>query len=178
MIGFVIFIAIFVGIIALVVGAYLIGLAGGKARRKKYQGYILQQFPHLQGQDFLMAKQLSMKLKPSIALIIEPTRNDLILLFETGNKGVTHLVYPAASLGAVTRTAQVLTRGGSPATYSYEETLALTFSDNNTYRFIVENISNLYGNDKGADFIRNIMNPWEQRLRALLPATLRPPAAG
>jgi hypothetical protein len=174
MIGFVIFIVIFVGIIALVLGAYLIGFAGGKARRKKYQGYILQQFPHLQGQDFLMAKQLSMKLKPSIALIIEPTRNDLILLFETENKGVTHLVYPAASLGAVTRSAQILTRGG---TNSYEETLALTFSDNNTYRFIVENISNLYGNDKGADFIRNIMNPWEERLRALLPANPQPPAA-
>ncbi len=173
---FVVPIIVAVSVFALFMLFYFIGLARGKSKRNKYQTYILQQLPHLQGQEFLMAKQVSMKLDPSIALIIDPTQSNLILLFEAGAKGCTHIIYPSTSLRAVTRTSQILSRGALPKTYSYEEALSLAFSDNRTYLFIVETISNQYGNDKGAEAIRNIMSPWEQKLQALLPKGVNPPS--
>jgi hypothetical protein len=173
---FVVPIIVAVSVFVLFMLFYLIGLASGKSKRKKYQTYILQQFPHLQGQDFLMAKQVSMKLNPSIALIIDPTKNEMILMFEAGAKGCTHIIYPFASLRAVTRTSQILSRGALPKTYSYEEAISLAFADSRTYLFIVETISNQYGNDKGAEAIRNIMSPWEQKLQALLPKNAPPPS--
>jgi hypothetical protein len=168
-------VVVFVITLVLYMIVYFIGTASSKNRREKYQAYILQQFPYLQGQDFIMAAQFSMKLKPTIVLIIDNSKNNLIFVFEAGGKGFTHKIYTFASLKAVARTFQILSRGAMPKTYSYEETLALTLDDNSTYRFVIETISNKQGNDKAADFIKNIMAPWEQKLKALLPNVVPPP---
>ncbi len=169
------FLILFVVFFALYMVIFVIGLARSKAKRGKYQAYILQQFPHLQGQDFLMAKQLSKKLNPTIALIIDQTKNNLILLFETAGKGFTHLQYPSKSLRAVARTTQILSRGFFPKTFSYEETLALNFEDGKTYPFVIETISNKYGNDKGATLVKGILDPWEQKLKGFMPEVVIPP---
>jgi hypothetical protein len=162
----IVFIVVFVIVFGIMMIAFFIGRARSKSIKKRYQAYLLQQFPHLQGQDFLLANQVSKKLNPTIAMIDDPVNKNIIIVFEPSKGTFQHVVYPIKSLKTVNRSYQILSRGALPKTYSYEEALALTFEDGKTYLFILENISNQYGNDKGADFVRNIMAPWEQKLKA------------
>lgn len=174
------FILIFVGTFVLYMLVFFISFAFGKARMKRkiaaYKAHIAQYFPHLSSEEpLLAAKQLSRKLNPTIALAIDNAKGEIVVLTEAAKNTVAHKAYPFDQLTSVNRTCQVLARGFLPKTFSYEETLALTFADGNTFRFVAENISNKYGNDAGADFIRNLFTPWEQKLRGMmLPTT--PPA--
>lgn len=177
------FVLIFVGTFVLYMLVFFLAYAYGKARMKKkiaaYEAYITQNFPHIPKEEpLLAAKQLSKKLNPTIGLKIDSSKSEIIVLTESGKSGVAAKAYPYHQLTAVNRTYQILSRGLLPKTYSYEETLALSFADGNTFRFVAENVSNKYGSDQGADFVRNFFSPWEQRLKSVMAPTAPPSIPG
>lgn len=172
------FVVLFVVFFAIFMIAYFIAAANAKKKRAGYQAYINQNFPALQNQDFLMAYQVSQKVNPTIALALDESKKDTIILMPVKGKGFSYKIYPFGSLRNVFRTYQILSRGAINKTYIYEETLMLTFDDNITYKFLTWGLSNAYGTTKGADAVRNIIAPWEQKMRALLPVQVPPPVPG
>lgn len=169
------FVVVFVLIFAVYMIAYFITAGGVKKKKAAYQAYINQNFSLLPNKDFLMAYQLSQKLNPTIVLLVDDSKKDIIILMPMGGKGYTQKIYPQGSLLNVFRTYRIITRGAINKTYIYEETLILTFNDNVSYNFLMWGLGNAYGTTKGADTVRNIIAPWEQKMRAMLPIQPPPP---
>lgn len=141
-----------------------------KQKEKGFRGYLSQQFPTLSSEvPFLMAKSGSKKLKPDISLVIDDGGQQIIVLRNVSGKNVTHKLYSATNLTSLNRTNQMISRGFAPKTWSYEECLDLGFDDSNPYRFYLENISNRHGTDAGADAVRQLFQPWYEKLSSFLP---------
>jgi len=62
----------------------------------------------------------------------------------------------------------ILERGIFPKTYSYEKTMMIKFKDGSAYSFILEGISDRYGEGRGSDLVRNIFDPWEEKLNEII----------
>lgn len=169
------FVVLFVLIFAVYMIAYLITAGNVKKKKAAIQAYINQNYPHLPNKDFLMAYQFSQKLNPTISLLVDDSKKDIILLLPAGSKSYSTKIYPQGSLINVFRTYRIISRGAINKTYIYEETMVLTFNDNVSYSFLMWGLSNSYGTTKGADAVRNIIAPWEAKMRALLPIAAPPP---
>ncbi len=150
--------------------AFVFRTIRNKQKEKGFRGYLAQQFPTLSPEiPFLMAKSESKKVKPDIGLVITDDNQQVIVLRNVSGKEVTHKLYTATDLTSLSRTNQMISRGFAPKTWSYEECLDLGFNDGNHYRFYLENISNRHGTDAGADAVRQIYQPWYQKLSSFLP---------
>ncbi len=121
-----------------------------------------------ENEEVLIAKQISKQVRPDIALVINEGEEKIIVLEDIKSKGINHHSYDYDQLEEIKTSDQILSRGLFPKTYSYEETLHLTFKDGKAYKYIIENISNKKGNDQGADVVRNIFAPWRRRLSSIL----------
>jgi len=161
------FLAIFIFFLVLSLVVGLIAYLVAKKKKGVFKNYALQHFPDLKDQELLIAKQTSKKAKLDIALIINDAKEELVLLLDVPGKGIIHKVYSFQNLKVVETFNTILERGFAPKTYSYEQTLALKLDDGSTYRFIMENISNKRGSDKGADVVRNTFAPWEEKLNKI-----------
>jgi len=158
------FLAIFIFFFVLFMVVWFISFLVAKKKLGIFKKYALQHFPDLKDQELLIAKQTSKKAKLDIALIINDSKEELVLLLDAPGKGITHKIYSFQNLKVVESFNTILERGFAPKTYSYEQTLALKLDDGSTYRFIMANISNKRGSDKGADVVRNTFAPWEEKL--------------
>jgi uncharacterized membrane protein YdfJ with MMPL/SSD domain len=150
--------------------ALLIGRSINKKKLSNFRKYLQEKLPgnNQVNQELLIAKQKSRQVQPDIALVINEMENDIVILQDIKGEGISHRSYDYDQLKEIKSTNQILSRGLLPKTYSYEETLHLSFKDGRTYQFIIENISNKQGNDQGADVVRNIFAPWKRKLNALL----------
>jgi hypothetical protein len=164
-IGIIVFIVVFV----LVVCAGYISFLMNKKKTGVFKSYMKQHFPDFpEEKPILTAKQTSKTMMLDIALIIDEVKKELILLFARKGEEMNHRIFPFRDLSAVESSDKIIGRGIFPKTYSYERTLVLKFNDGSSYNFILENISNRYGNDKGSDLIKNIFAPWEERLKKII----------
>ena len=102
-----------------------------------------------------------------IALIINETKKELILFFTDKGKEINHKILPFRDLTAVESSDKVIGRGVFPKTYSYEKTIMLKFNNGSTYNFILEGISDKYGEGRGSELVRNIFAPWEEKLKEI-----------
>lgn len=149
--------------------AFFIARAFGKGKMRAFQEYVKQNFPDLPDTvEMYGAKQKSKGIKLDIALLMDETKKEIILLFDNKGEPLAHKLFPYDELTAVDISDRIIERGISPKTYSYERTLALKFKDGSSYSLVAEMVSNKYGNDKGADFIRNSFAPWEKKLNNIL----------
>jgi hypothetical protein len=166
----IIFVVTFVGFMAIYFIALMIGRSIGKKKLGNFKNYIQEKFPNidLETTEILLAKQISKQTRPDIALLIDESAQSIIVLQDIQKEGITHHRYSYNELSAVESSDQIISRGMMPKTYSYEESLHLGFTDGQTYHLILENISNKYGNDQGADFVRNLFSPWRRKLNEIL----------
>jgi hypothetical protein len=174
------FVILFVFFMLVYVLAIIIRKAQWKNKIGIYQRYIAAQFPLIPKEEpLLVATQISQKLTPTIAITLDQSNRSVILFFENGKQAVTHKIYPYSSLTEVYRMPRIFSRktGLFTKIHGYEETLLLSFNDGSKYPFIASSISNKYGTDKGADVVRNIFNPWEQKLRGMIQPPPPPPPA-
>lgn len=167
---------VIVFIFVLLMVAWIVALIAGRAISKKklasFRNYIAKKLPESDAsrEELLIAKQKSRQIRPDIALLIKDITEEIILLLDVKGTGITHKKYGFGELLSVHSTNQVIGRGFLSKTYSYEETLALTFTDGQTYPLILENTSNKSGSDQGADVVRNLFAPWKRRLNSILQA--------
>jgi hypothetical protein len=150
--------------------ALLIGRAISKKKLSSFRKYMQDQLPEIDpdNQDVLIAKQVSKHVRPDIALVISEEDQEILILQDIKDQGISHQKYDFSDLVEVTTTHQILSRGIFPKTYSYEETLYISFKDGKRYQLVIENISNRQGNDQGADVVRNIIALWYRKLNAVL----------
>jgi len=165
-----IFVVTFVGFMVIYIVAMVIGRAISKKKLGNFRKYIQEKLPNIDSEksEVLIAKQKSKQVRPDIAMLIDEADGSIIVLQDNQKEGITHHSYKYADLTAVDTTDQILSRGLMPKTYSYEETLHITFNDGQSYQMTLENISNKNGNDQGADVIRNLFAPWRRKLNAVL----------
>ncbi len=165
-----IFIVTFVGFMVIYIVAMVVGRAIAKKKLGNFRKYIQEKMPNIDSEktEILIAKQKSKQVRPDIALLIDETYGAIIVLQDKQKEGITHHSYGLGDLTAVDTTDQILSRGLMPKTYSYEETLRISFNDGQTYQMTLENISNKNGNDQGADVVRNLFAPWRRKLNAVL----------
>ncbi|MEA3328013.1 MAG: hypothetical protein U9R53_12035 [Chloroflexota bacterium] len=133
---------------------------------KGFKNYIHESIPDIDHENIehLFAKQKSKQVRPDIMLLINEERQNIFLILDNKTSGITHESYAYKELADVNSTNQIIGRGFLPKTYSYEETLQLSFSDGESYQLILENISNKQGTDQGADVVREIFTPWRRKL--------------
>ncbi len=164
LIGVIVFVAVFV----LIMGIWLISFFINKKKSGVFRNYIKQHFPDFpEGEPILIARQKSKTVMLDIALLIDEAKKELILFFTNRGKEMNHKIFPFKNLTAVESSDRILSRGIFPKTYSYEQTMVLKFNDGSTNQFILENISNKYGDDKGSDFVKNVFAPWEDQLNQI-----------
>ena len=163
------FLLIFLVIIVLFIAAFVIALLVGRARAKKkievFNQYVSEYYPELVTQKMLTAAQASKQSKLDIALIIDDEREEIVLLIDQPEAGMTSKVYKFKNFTMLEPTSRVIERGMFPnKIFSYEKSLNLHFDDGQVYHFFIEYISNRHGDDKGADIVNNVFAPWEERL--------------
>ncbi len=165
-----VFVITFVFFMAVWIIALLIGRSISKKKLSSFRKYLQDQLPEINpdDQEVLIAKQVSKQVRPDIALVINQENEEIIILQEIKGQGIRHQRYDFGDLTEVKTTDQILSRGLFPKTYSYEETLHVSFNDGKRYALIIENISNKQGKDQGADVVRNIIAPWHRKLNAIL----------
>ena len=164
-IGLIVLVVVFV----LIISVSFISFLRSKKKVGVFKSYMKQHFPDFpEEKPILTAKQTSKTMMLDIALIIDEVKKELILLFARKGEEMNHRIFPFHGLSAAESSDKIISRGIFPKTYSYERTLVLKFSDGSSYNFILENISNSYGNDKGSDLIKNIFAPWEEKLKKIL----------
>lgn len=165
-----VFVITFVFFMAIWIIALLIGRSISKKKLSNFRKYLQEKLPDIDpdNKEVLIAKQKSKQVRPDIALLIHETENEIIILQEKKGEGISHHRYNDDQLEEISTSDQILSRGLLPKTYSYEETLHLSFKDGESYHFVIENISNKSGSDQGADVVRNIFAPWRRKLRAIL----------
>jgi len=159
-------------VLFLVIGviAFVIRVILSKRKEKGYRGYLSEHFTSLSADiPMLMAKSQSKKAKLDISLVIDEQNNQAIILRNVSGKQIEHNAYPVADITSLNRHNKMISRGFAPKTWSYEESLELVFKDDIHCFFYLENISNRDGTDKGADVVREMINPWYKKLVAYLP---------
>lgn len=163
--------AVFVVSFVVIILAAIIGAAMRKKKIQNFQKYLAEHFPQLDpALDMLVANQRSKHIKPAIALLINDEEAQIIILSDDEKATIRHDVYDYSALASIESKNTVLSRGFIPKTYSYEEMLALHFKDGKVFQFYLENVSNKYANDQGADVVRNIFKPWLEKFdRILMP---------
>lgn len=165
-----VFIVTFIFFMLIWIVAMFIGRAINKKRLSQFRTYIKNHLPYVDpaNENILIAKQKSKQVKSDIALLINETSREILVLLDEKGEGITHKSYPFDELKIARSEDQVISRGFLPKTYSFEERLKLEFRDGASYQLILENISNKQGNDQGADVVRNIFAPWKRRLNEIL----------
>jgi hypothetical protein len=153
-----------VGIIIIIFAA-IIAVLRNRKKLNAFKDYVRQNFSYLpEDISFLAAKTT----KGNIAIIIDEIKNELLFLFSKG-KNIDHKIYLFNDLSDVESKGQVISRGISPdKIYSYQKTMELKFRDGSSYNFILENISNQNGDDKGKEALDGILAPWEIKLKGIL----------
>ena len=152
---------------------WAVGIFIGRSIQKKrltaFKAYIRSEMPdiNLEKQDILIAKQKSKQVRPDILLMIKEDEKEIILV--TGQKGseITQNRYHFDDLVSVESNNQIISRGVLPKTYSYEESIIISFKDHKNFQLVLENISNKHGDDKGADVVREIFSPYLNILKNL-----------
>lgn len=141
-----------------------------KKKLKGFNIYIHENLTEIDPEsvEHLFAKQHSKQVRPDIMLVIDDENQKIILIRDSKKSGINHTSYAFNDLDEVSSANQIISRGFLPKTYSYEETLHLTFSDGESYHLVLENISNKHGSDKGADLVREIFAPWRRKLDQII----------
>jgi hypothetical protein len=156
-------------VFVLIMGAWSISLLINKRKAGVLKNYIKKQFPDLpENGPILIAKQKSKKVMADIALIVNEIKKELILVFADKGKEINHKIFPFKDLSDVKPSDTILERGIFPKTYSYEKTMMIKFKDGSAYSFILEGISDRYGEGRGSDLVRNIFDPWEEKLNEII----------
>ncbi|MCD6577301.1 MAG: hypothetical protein J7K66_04720 [Anaerolineaceae bacterium] len=149
--------------------AFFISRIYGKKKVRAFQDYAKQNFPDLpEDTEIFPAQQKSKKPRLDIALLINDSKKEIILLFANKGEELKHKVFSFKDLISVESSDKMLARGALPKTYSFEKTMNLKFKDGSSYYFILENISNKHGDDPGSDFVRSAFSPWEEKLNKIL----------
>lgn len=163
-------ILIIAAIFVLFMIVWIIALFVGKSLRNKklnaFKHFVLENLPEFDPNrdGILIAKQKSKAIQPDIALLINEAQREIIILQDVKGEGIQDSRYKFDDLVDVESSSQLLSRGLFPKTYSYEETLSLTFKDGQDYQLNLENLSNKTGDDQGAEIVRNIFEPWKNKL--------------
>jgi sugar-specific transcriptional regulator TrmB len=165
-----VFVITFVFFMAVWIIALLIGRSISKKKLSNFREYLQEKLPEIDpdNQEVLIARQVSRQIRPDIAIVINNADTEIIILQDIKKEGIHHYRYDYNELAEIKTSDQILSRGLFPKTYSYEETLHVSFKDGKHYQFVIENISNKKGNDQGADVVRNIIAPWHRKLNAIL----------
>jgi hypothetical protein len=149
--------------------AFFISRMLGKKKVRMFQDYVKQKFPDLpENSEMFTAQQKSKRPRLDIALLLNDSKKEIILLLSNKGEELKHKVFPFKDLIGVESSDKMLTRGALPKTYSFEKTMVLKFKDGSSHNFILENVSNKHGNDQGSDFVRNTFAPWEEKLNKIL----------
>lgn len=163
--GLLIFVFIFVLFMAVFIVAALVGRARAKKKIGIFTQYVSEHYPELEELKMLTAAQASKQSKLDIALIIDDQREELVLLIDQPDTGITSKVYKFDNFLMVEPLSRVIERGMFPnKIFSYEKSLNLRFDDGQIYHFFMEYISNRHGDDKGATIVNNVFAPWEEQL--------------
>ena len=164
------FVFIFVLFMAVWIVSMLISRSISKKKLKRFIDYIHENLPDIdhENDEHLFAKQKSKQVRPDIMLLIKEERQNILLILDSKTVGISHKSYAFEDLVDVNSTNQIIGRGLLPKTYSYEETLQLTFKDGETFQMILENISNKQGTDQGANIVREIFAPWQRKLNQII----------
>jgi hypothetical protein len=165
-----VFVITFVFFMAVWIIALFIGRSISKKKLSSFRKYMQEKLPEINpdNQEVLIAKQVSKQVRPDIAMVINNDESEIIILHDIKGKEISHHRYDNCELAEVKTSDTILSRGLFPKTYSYEETLHVSFKDGKCYQFVIENISNKQGDDQGADVVRNIIAPWHRKLNAIL----------
>jgi hypothetical protein len=165
-------IIILVAVVAIIILVVVILIAVLRNRKKIgiYKNYIKQNFPDFpEDKPFFTAKQKSKTVTGDISLLIDEDKKELILLLAGKGNEIDHKIFPFRDLAAVESSGEIISRGIAPnRIYSYRKTMVLKFKDGSSYNFILENISNQHGDDKGRDDLENIFAPWEAKLKEII----------
>lgn len=155
---------------------FMIGFLVSRQRAKKevvtFQRYLAQQFPELPvPAELLLASQQS-KGKADSALVVADARREIVVLFDRGAEGITHLTYPFSALRRVDSSNQIISRGLPPSrVFSYQQTMTVTFADGRSIPFVLEFPSNKHGTDNAPRLVAELFAPWEAKLHAILRET-------
>ena len=164
-IGVIVFVAVF----ALLMSVWYVSFLRNKKKTSVFRNYLKQHFPDFPEEiPIFTAKQASKGITINIVLVINEAKKELILLFANKGEEMNHKIFPFQNLAAVESSDKILSRGIYPKTYSYEKTMVLKFNDGSTYNFILENISNKYGDDKGSVLVDGLFAPWEKKLKEIV----------
>ena len=160
------FVILFVLFMAAWFVSLLINRSISKKKLKGFNDYIQENMTEidLESVEHLFAKQHSKQVRPDIMLMIDDENQNIVLIQDSKTSGISHNSHKFSDLDEVSSTNQVISRGFLPKTFSYEETLIITFNDGEPYHLVLENISNKHGSDKGADLVREIFAPWRRKL--------------
>jgi len=148
----------------------LISRSISKKKLKGFNDYIQEHLTKIDpaSVEHLFAKQHSKQVRPDIMLIIDDENQEITIIQDFKTSGISHTSYTFNDLDKVSSSNQVISRGFLPKTYSYEETLQLTFVEGEPYHLILENVSNKHGSDKGADLVREVFAPWRRKLDQII----------
>jgi len=165
-----IFVFTFIFFMIIWIVGLLIGRSISKKKLSNFRKYLGDNLPEIDPskEEILIAKQKSKQVQPDIALLMREDMEDIILLLDVKGTGITHKRYQNEDLKAFKSTDQIISRGLFPKTHSYEETLQLDFADGNSYKLILENVSNKQGSDQGANVVRNMFAPWKRKLNNIV----------
>lgn len=148
--------------------AYLYGLGRRRGAMSAFQQYVAECFPELPEQLELLVASRRSKGWPDVALLVAEPREEIIVVFNRGRQGMTHLSYPFGALSRIDSTSRIISRGLPPLRkYSYEQTMTVTFSDGTSVPFFLETLSKKHGTDKARELISGIFAPWEETLNGI-----------
>ena len=160
--------AVGAGTFVILMVVFFIARMFSKKKMGAFKDYLTQQFPDLKDAELFASRQKSKGIKLDIALALNEVKKEIILLLDNKGEGLVHKVYGFKDLKSVDSTDQIIARGALPKTYSFEQTMTLTFKDGGIYLFVSENVSNKHGDDKGAQLVRDTFSPWEEKLNKIV----------
>lgn len=170
--------AIFTITFVLMMLGFLVSKRRGKKEAAAFQEHVAREFPDLPAPaELLLASQQS-RGKPDTALVVADARREIVVLFDRGREGMTHLDFPFSALRRVDSANRIISRGMPPSrVFSYEQTMTVTFADGRSFPFTLEFPSNKHGSDKAPGLVAALFAPWEERLNAILRDTYRAESA-
>ena len=163
--GFVVFIVVFVLLMAVFAIAYLVGVSRAKKKVGVFSQFIKQHFPEVGDQKFISASQSSKSGTLNIALLVDDAQRRIIILQDSKGTGITSKVYAFDNFVMVEPLHRIIERGAWPnKVYSYEKSLTLRFDDGALYQMFLEYLTNKAGTDKGPGVVNQAFAPWEEKL--------------
>ncbi|MDY6866775.1 MAG: hypothetical protein SVT56_02555, partial [Chloroflexota bacterium] len=101
-----VFVITFVFFMAIWIIALLIGRAISKKKLSSFRKYMQDQLPEIDpdNQDVLIAKQVSKHVRPDIALVISEEDQEILILQDIKDQGISHQKYDFSDLVEVTTT--------------------------------------------------------------------------